>query len=67
MKYNINLQERLNLNINDYEDLAKIEIEIKLADKKYGEFINIPDEDKKYFHIYFDNSNKEIKRNKLKY
>ena len=28
---------------------------------KYGEFINIKEEDKKYFHIYFnDNKNKEI-------
>jgi len=67
VKYNKNLQERLNLNINDYDDLAKIEIEIKPDNNKYCEFINIPDEEKKYFHIYFDNSNKEIKRNKLKY
>ena len=29
-------------------------------------FINIPDEDKKYYHIYFDNSKEEIKRNHLK-
>ena len=67
VKYNKNLQERLNLNINDYDDLAKIEIEIKPDDNKYGEFINIPDEETKYFHIYFHNSNKEIKKNKLKY
>ena len=67
IKYNKKVQKRLNLNINDYDDLAKIEIEIKPDDNKYGEYINIPDEEKKYFHIYFDNSNKEIKRNKLEY
>ena len=33
--------------------------------KKYGEFINIPDYDKEYYHIYFYNSNEEIKRNYL--
>ena len=29
-------------------------------------FINIPYEEKKYYHIYFDNSKEEIKRNHLK-
>ena len=32
---------------------------------KYGVFINIPDYDKEYYHIYFDNSKEEIKRNYL--
>ena len=62
MKYNKRLQKRLNININDYRESAKIEIELKLVDGKYGKFINIPDKDKEYYHIYFDNSNKEIKR-----
>ena len=34
-------------------------------DNKYGKFINIPDKDKEYYHIYFNNSNEEIKRNYL--
>ena len=66
IKYNKKLQKALNLNINDYQEYSQlytpIEIEIKLADNKYGEFINISDEDKKFYHIYFDNSNEEIKR-----
>ena len=45
---------------------SSIEIELKLADDKYDEFINISDKDKEYYHIYFDNSNEEIKRNYLK-
>ena len=58
-----------------------IEIELKFIDDKYKEierklyniwfkeknntFINILDEEKEYFHIYFDNSKEEIKRNFL--
>ena len=33
---------------------------------KFGEFININEEDKKYFHIYFnDNKKKEIENTSL--
>ena len=60
MKYNKKLQKRLNISINDYRE---VEIELKLTDGKYGQFINIPKKDKEYYHIYFDNSNEEIKRN----
>ena len=69
MKYNKKLQKRLNLNINDYKEYSKlyssIEIELKLVDNNYGKFINIPDDDKEYYHLYFNNSNEEIKRNYL--
>ena len=60
MKYNKKLQKRLNININDYKECSKIEIELKLVAGEYGKFINIPDEDKEYYHIYFDNSNNEV-------
>ena len=33
-----------------------------VTDNKYGIFINIGSDDKEYYNIYFDNSNKEIKR-----
>ena len=63
MKYNKKLQKRIKLNINDYKEYSQlysnIEIELKLVDN-YGEFINIPEDDKEYFHIYFNNSNEEI-------
>ena len=70
MKYNKKLQKRFNLSINNYKEysqiLSPIEIELKLVDKEYDRFINISDEQKDYFHIYFNNSNEEIKRNYLK-
>ena len=33
---------------------------------KYGEFININEEDKKYFHIYFNDNFNDNKKKKLK-
>ena len=36
MKYNKKIQQRLNLNINDYKNYSLIEIELKLVDNKYG-------------------------------
>ena len=69
MKYNKNLQKRLSININDYNEYflyyTPIEIEMKITDNKYGKFINISEEDKNYYHIYFDNSKEEIHRNIL--
>ena len=67
IKYNKKLQKRMHLNINDYKEYSElyssIEIEIKLMNNKYGKFINILDEEKEYYHIYFDNLNEEKKRN----
>ena len=67
MQYNKKLQKRLNININDYRECAKIEIELKLVEGEYGKFINIPKKDKEYYHIYFDNSNKDDKRRYVNY
>ena len=71
IKYNKNIQDRLKININDYKEYSErfssIEIEIipeigkfrkPYQDKYY--FINTSKE--KYYHIYFNNSKKEIKR-----
>ena len=73
VKCNKEFQKRLNLSISDYKEYSQlyssIEIELKIYDNEYNEeskFINIPDEEKEYYHIYFDNSNEEIKRNYLK-
>ena len=70
MKYSKKLQKRFNLSIKDYKEYSlicsPIEIELKHDDEKYGKFINIPNEDKEYYHIFFGNSNEEIKRNYLK-
>ena len=69
-KYNKHLQNRLKLGINDYKAysqlLSNIEIELKaIYDEKHYNFINIPNEEKKYYHIYIGNSNRETKRNSL--
>ena len=61
VKYNKNIKNRINININDYKEYSSIEIEIKPVNNKYGQFINIKDEDKLYYHIYFNNNKEEIK------
>ena len=62
IKCNINIQKRLNININNYKDFSEkfssIELDIIPIQNKYGPFIKIKEENKKYFHIYFNN-NKE--------
>ena len=65
IKYNKNIQKRINININHYnaysEEYSSIEFDIMPMKGEYGKFININEEDKKYFHIYFnDNKKKEI-------
>ena len=70
IKYNKNIQKKFNFNLNTYKDYSysktPIEIEIKLAYNEYAKFINISGEDMKYYHIYFNNLNEEIKRTFLK-
>ena len=67
IKHNINIQKRLNININNYKDFSEkfssIELEILLIQNKYGQFIKNKEEDKNYFHIYFnDNKKKKLKK-----
>ena len=73
VKYNKNIKNKININIDDYEKYwrEKVEIEIIPAENKYSKFskfINIYDKNKyKYCHIYFNNNyKKQIKRNYLK-
>ena len=71
IRYNKKLQKRFNLTFTDFKDYSEIysliEIEIIPAENKHGRFINIKEEDEKYFHIYFDDDkNIEIKRNYLR-
>ena len=68
IKNNKNIQNRLYININDYkkfcEAYSSIEIEIIPSKIKYGKFINIVSveepEDRKYYHIFFNDNKKEI-------
>ena len=64
IKYNKNLQNKLNINIDEYKKYSTIGIELIPSKNKYGKFININNqEEEKYFHIYFNNSKEEIGRN----
>jgi len=70
IRYNKSIQKRTNININHYKEYSEkyssIEIEIKPVEKKYGEFINIKEEDKEYYHIYYnDNKKEQIKNTSL--
>ena len=70
IRYNKSIQKRINININHYkaysETKTSIELDIIPMKGKYGKFININEEDKKYFHIYFnDNKNEQIKSTSL--
>ena len=66
IKFNKNIKKRIGININQYKKYSQkntpIEIEIKPVKNKYDKFINISDEDKLYYHIYFNNNKEEIKR-----
>ena len=69
IKCNMNIQKRLNVNINNYKDFSEIfssiELEIIPIQNKYGPFIKIKEEDRKYFHIYFNDNKEEIKKTEL--
>ena len=70
IRYNKSIQKRIDININHYkayfETKTSIELDIIPMKGKYGKFINIKEEDKKYYHIYFnDNKKKEIKNTSL--
>ena len=69
VKYNKKIQKRINLSVKDYKEYSEtftpIEIEIIPKKDKYGEFIKINENDKLYYHIYFNDNKEEIK-NKYK-
>ena len=69
IKCNINIQKRLNININNYKDFSEkftpVELEIIPIQNVYGSFIKIEEEDEKYFHIYFNDNKEDIKKTKL--
>ena len=64
IKYNNSLQNRLELDLNDYKLYTQIEIEIipKRIDNK-NKYINFSNEKRAYYHIYFNDNKNEINRN----
>ena len=64
IKYNKYIQDRIGKGINDYKDFKKIIIEIfPINNNDKNIFINFEKEDKPYYHVYFNNENKERKIN----
>ena len=67
IKYNKNIQNRLNISIKDYKEYSEInspiEIEIIPISGILSKYIRINQNEEKYFHIYINNSKEEIKRN----
>ena len=66
IKYNKNIQNKLEINQNDYKKFCEIEIEIiPTEDKEYKEglFINFNNkEEESYYHIYYNDRKEETKR-----
>ena len=70
IRYNKSIQKRMDININHYkafsEKYSSIELDIIPMKGECGSFIKIKEEDKKYFHIYFnDNKENEIEKTSL--
>ena len=62
IKYNKNMQKKLDINyIKKYK---MIEIEI-IPDDSFGQFINIDEKNDKYYHVYFNDNNEEKKVKKI--
>ena len=61
VKYNKKIQNRLNLSIQDYKEYSEIEIEVIPTNKRYGKFININENEKSFYHIFFNDNKEEIK------
>ena len=61
IRYNKSIQKRINININHYKAYSEKYSSIDKIPMK-GErcnFINIKEEDKKYFHIYLNDNKKK--------
>ena len=68
IKYNKKIQKKLDLDINNYKKYyLQIEIEVIPAYNKYGKFMNYFNEKyKSFYHIYFNDNPKELKRNYIR-
>ena len=63
IKYDKRLWNLFNLSIKDYKIYSEIELDIIPAKNEYGKFLNISNkEEEPYFHIYFNDNRKEIKK-----
>ena len=57
------IKNKLNIiKYNYLKEYSKIEVEIYPKENTSDNFINIDDENKSYYHIYFNNERKEVKK-----
>ena len=65
IKYNKKMQKRFNFSLKDYKEYSEkwssIELEINMEQNTFGKFININEDDKLFYHIYFNDNKEEIK------
>ena len=70
LKYNKKTQKRINFSLNNYKEYSgkysSIKMELKLVENIFGKFINIKKGEESYYHIYFNDSEEEIKRTFIK-
>ena len=60
IRYNKSIKKRIHINISHYKAYYEtIELDIIPMKGESGKFININEEDKKYFHIYFNDNKKK--------
>ena len=63
IRYNKHFQKKLNIRLNDFLKCSVVIIELIPFQKKYGEFINIANKEQRcFYHIYFNDSQDEIRR-----
>ena len=66
---NLKIKKILNINIDNYKEFCEkyssIEIEIIACKSKKSKYIKIEGDKEKYYHIYFNDSKEEIKKNEL--
>jgi len=60
IRYNKNLQNKLNKDIKSYKEYLKIEIELILSENSSGKFINL--DDISHCHIFFDDNKEDMKK-----
>ena len=70
IKYNKNLLKRLKLTLKNYQEFSQsytlIELQLKYNINKVDYIINVPDEEMKLYHFFFDVSNNENQNRKEK-
>ena len=67
IKINRSIQKLMKIDLNTYRECSTVIIvELVPLKNAVGKFINIKEGEEKYFHIFFNDSKNEIKKNRIK-